>query len=40
MIKLTATGVFLMLILATVGGYMTGMFAGSDQYGLPEIMKS
>lgn len=28
MIKLTATGIFLMLILATVGGFMTGMFAG------------
>ena len=28
MIKLSAMGVFLMLILATVGGFMTGMFAG------------
>ncbi len=28
MIKLSAVGVFLMLILATVGGFMTGMFAG------------
>ncbi|MDX1572625.1 MAG: hypothetical protein R3341_01270 [Methylophaga sp.] len=28
MIQLSATGIFLMLILAIVGGYMTGMFAG------------
>jgi NhaP-type Na+/H+ or K+/H+ antiporter len=28
MIKLSATGIILMLILAIVGGYMTGMFAG------------
>ncbi len=28
MIKLSGTGVFLMLVLAIIGGYMTGMFAG------------
>lgn len=28
MIKLSATGIVLMLILAIVGGYITGMFAG------------
>jgi len=28
MIKLSGTGIFLMLVLAIVGGYMTGMFAG------------
>lgn len=29
MIKLSATGIVLMLILAIIGGYMTGMFAGA-----------
>lgn len=28
MIKLSTTGIVLLLILAIVGGYMTGMFAG------------
>ncbi|MDT8311402.1 MAG: hypothetical protein RQ732_08170 [Methylophaga sp.] len=28
MIKLSGTGIFLMLVLAIAGGYMTGMFAG------------